>query len=93
MNKNHIIGEPERMRMRKFLKSNTYPEVPGVYVAVMNAEVGVHYPGRSPRLPERVTAVARRREDGGEVSRGHSRRLDPAKGPNMERKEGGSLFR
>jgi hypothetical protein len=75
------------------LKSKTYTEVLGVDVAVMNVEVSAHYPGRSPLLPMSATVAERRREGGGEVSRGHSRRIDPAEGPNRKRKKGAPLFR
>jgi hypothetical protein len=80
------------MRGRINLKSKTYTEVLCVYGAVMNGEVGAHYPGRSPSLPVSATAIERWWDGGGEVSRGHSKRGDFAEGPNMEKK-GAPLFR
>lgn len=81
------------MRRRLSSKSKTYPEVSGVDGAVINVEAGAHYPGRSPLLPISATGIERCREGSGEVSRGHSRWLDPTEGPNMERKKGASLVR
>jgi len=72
MNKNPIRGTDVATRRPTALKSSTYTESGGVYGARMNVEGSVHYPGRSPALPERATAAARQREDAGEVSRGHS---------------------
>ena len=81
------------MRRPINLKSKTYTEVLHVDGAVMNAEVSVHYPGRSPLLPMSATVVERWRDGSGEVSRGHSKRVDSTEGPNMERKTGAPLFR
>jgi hypothetical protein len=44
-------------------------------------KVGVHYPGRSVPLPC-ATGVERRRDGEAEVSRGHSKPIDPAEGLN-----------
>ncbi len=63
-------------------KSNTCPEGADVYVASIRGKVGVYYPGRSGRLPC-ATGVERRGDERPEVSRGHSRLLDRAEGPNM----------
>lgn len=93
MNKNHIQGEAERTRGQKDLKSKTYTEVLSVHVAVINGEVSAHYPGRSPLLPQSATAIVRWQEGNGEVSRGHSRRIDLAEGPNRVGKIGGPSFR
>jgi hypothetical protein len=81
--------------MRRLIssKSKTYTEVSGVYGAVINVEVGAHYPGRSPLLPQSATATERWWDGDGEVSRGHSRWLDPTEGPNMEGKKGAPSFR
>lgn len=61
-----------------------------VDAAGISVEVGVHYPGRSDGLP--CATVAERRRDGSsEVSRGHSRRIDPAEGPNTMNGRGAIL--
>ena len=81
------------MRRQLSSKSKTYTEVPGVDGAVINGVAGAHYPGRSPLLPISATGIERCWEGNGEVSRGHSRWLDPTEGPNMGRKKGASLIR
>lgn len=64
-------------------KSNSCTEGMVVYAAGIGGKVGVHYPGRSARLPC-ATAVARRREGRAEVSRGHSKvESDRPEGPNI----------
>ena len=54
-----------------------------VYAAGISVKETAHYPGRSVDLP-RATVVERRRDGSAEVSRGHSRPLDPAEGPNVD---------
>jgi len=81
------------MRGHDYLKSKTYTEVLCVYGAVMNGEVSAYYPGRSPSLPVKATVADRRRDGAGEVSRGHSKRIDTAEGSNMKRAKGAPLFR
>ena len=68
------------MRGRKSSKSDTCPEGVVVDVAGISGKVGAHYPGRSASLP-RATGIERCWDGLAEVSRGHSRWLDPAEGP------------
>ena len=70
------------MRGQKSSKSNTCPEGADVDAAGISEKVGVHYPGRSANLPC-ATGIERCRDGLAEVSRGRSRWLDPAEGPNM----------
>jgi len=70
------------MRRPLSSKSNTCTEGAGVDAAGIRVKVGVHYPGRSERLPC-ATRVERRGDERPEVSRGHSRSLDRTEGPNM----------
>ncbi len=50
------MRQVERMRRPISSKSNTYPESPPVDAAGISVKVGVHYPGRSGRLPKRLSA-------------------------------------
>ncbi|KAF0146868.1 MAG: hypothetical protein FD187_3184 [bacterium] len=70
--------------MRRLIssKSDTCTEGADVNAAGIRGKVGVHYPGRSGRLP-RATRVERRGDERPEVSRGHSRSLDRTEGLNM----------
>ena len=47
------------MRSHKSSKSNICPEGVGVYVAGINAEVSVHYPGRSVALSTKRLLASR----------------------------------
>ncbi len=70
------------MRGRKSSKSNTCPEGAVVYAAGISGKVSAHYPGRSASLPC-ATGAGRCWDGVAEVSRGHSRWIDPTEGPNM----------
>ena len=63
------------MRSPISLKSGTCRSA-GVYAAGISVKAGVHYPGRSPSVPNSATVVVRRRDALGEVSRGHSSSID-----------------
>ncbi len=71
------------MRSPLSLKPNTCPESTDVDAAGISVKVGVSYPGRSVDLLC-ATASARGPDGSTEVSRGHSRSLDPAEGPNVK---------
>jgi hypothetical protein len=70
------------MRRPVSSKSDSCTESVVVDAAGISVKVSAHYPGRSAGLPC-ATGVVRRRDGAAEVSRGHSRSLDPTEGPNM----------
>ena len=69
------------MRGHRASKSDTYTESLDVYATGISGKVGAQYPGRSVILPC-ASVAERRRDEMAEVSRGHSRSGDQAKGPN-----------
>ena len=81
------------MRRQRSLKSTTCTERVIVDAAGISAKVKASYPGRSADLPGplegHVLPSAETRRDGSaEVSRGHSRPLDPVEGPNTMNQTG-----
>ena len=63
-------------------KSNSCTEGTVVDAAGISVKAGVHYPGRFVRLPI-ATAIVRWSEGWAEVSRRHSKAIDPPEGLNM----------
>ena len=70
------------MRSHRSLEPNTCTDSTDVYAAGISVKVGAHYPGRSVDLPC-ATTIERWSDGSAEVSRGHSRSVDPAEGPNV----------
>jgi hypothetical protein len=70
------------MRSHISSKSNSCTEGMDVYAAGISVKAGVHYPGRSVRLP-RATAVVRWPDGRTEVSRWHSKAIDQPEGLNI----------
>ena len=70
------------MRRQRFSKSNSCTEGMVVDAAGISVKAGVHYPGRSVRLP-RAMAIVRWPDGRTEVSIGHSKAIDPPEGLNM----------
>lgn len=69
-------------------KSETCTESMEVDAAGINAKASAHYPGISVSLSLiRTTDVERHREGLAEVSRGHSRHIDRAEGPNVKERQ------
>lgn len=63
-------------------KANPCTEVAGVYLADISGKVSAHYPGRSLAVPMELGRLQSRDEAVGEVSRGHSKAVRAAEGPN-----------
>ena len=70
------------MRRHISSKSSTCTESMDVDAAGISVKVSAHYPGRSVGLLK-ATVVKRRWEEPTEVSRGQSRSIDRAEGPNV----------
>jgi len=61
------------MRRQKSSKSETCPELTGVYLADISVKEGAHYPGKISGFAIKLAPLRGGDDEAGEVSRDHSR--------------------